>query len=259
MMNRPAGGSSPLPPDCAWLVKRYIAHRGFHTGSADCPENSLASFERAVRSGFAIELDVHQLADGNIVVFHDENTLRMTGVDLPIAGCDSNRVRNMRLAGGDQRIPLLDEVMDLVRGEVPLLIELKNTGSPGNPEKVLLGKIRAYEGICAVQSFNPRSLRWFRVAAPDLPRGQLSGRLDDLGLPPHKRLPVRYLFTNHFCHPLFIGYDVTCLPTRRTTTLRNRGMPLLGWTVRSVEEYRRVMPLVDNIIFEGFDPLASRV
>jgi glycerophosphoryl diester phosphodiesterase len=208
-----------------------------------------------VRRGFAIELDVQQLADGNIVVFHDESTLRMTGVDLSIARCDSNRVWSMRLGGGDQRIPLIDEVMDLVRGEVPLLIELKNAGSPGNPEKALLGKIRAYEGSCAVQSFNPRSLRWFRAAAPDLPRGQLSGRLDDLGLPLHKKLPVRYLLTNPLCRPLFIGYDVTCLPTRRTTTLRDRGMPLLGWTVRSAQEYRKVEHLVDNIIFEGFDPL----
>jgi glycerophosphoryl diester phosphodiesterase len=254
MGKREGSGSSFLPFEHRWLMNRPIAHRGYHTGDGACPENSLEAFERAMGRGFAIELDVHMLADGNIAVFHDDRTLRMTGVDRLIADCTTPQVRKMHLAGGDQTIPLLDDVLDLVRGEVPLLIELKHMGPPGGPERALLKKIGSCSGSCAVQSFNPRSLRWFKIAAPDLPRGQLSGRLDDLDLAFHKKLPVRYLLTNPLCSPLFIGYDVHCLPTRRTSSLRARGIPLIGWTVCSMEEYRRVAPLVDNIIFEGFDP-----
>jgi glycerophosphoryl diester phosphodiesterase len=217
----------------------------------------MAAFDRALGRGYAVELDVHMLADENMAVFHDDRTLRMTGIDKLIANCTSSQVQKMRLAGGNETMPLLDEVLDLVRGEVSLLIELKHTGPPGCPEKALLKRISSYRGSCAVQSFNPRSLRWFKIASPNLLRGQLSGRLDDLDLAFHKKLPVRYLLTNPLCRPLFVGYDVACLPTRRTSALRARGIPLIGWTVGSMEEYRRVAPLVDNIIFEGFDPLSQ--
>ena len=143
-----------------WLMETYICHRGCHNGKSTCPENSLMAFETAVRKGLAMELDVQLLADGEIAVFHDSNTLRMTGVDTLITSCGAHQLRDMRLMGSDQAIPLLDDVLDLVRGEVPLLIEMKGFGSMGGFAKRILQKLEGYDGPLALQSFNPKALLW---------------------------------------------------------------------------------------------------
>ena len=92
-----------------WLMETHICHRGCHNGNSTCPENSLLAFETAVRKRLAVELDVQLLADGEIAVFHDSNTLRMTGVDTLITSCEAHQLRGMRLMGSDQAIPLLQK------------------------------------------------------------------------------------------------------------------------------------------------------
>ena len=62
-----------------WLVEKYIAHRGLHDNNS--AENSLSAFKNAIEKDYAIELDVHQISDGTLVVFHDETLSRMTGKD----------------------------------------------------------------------------------------------------------------------------------------------------------------------------------
>jgi glycerophosphoryl diester phosphodiesterase len=247
----------PSAPEPDWLVDWLFSHRGYHSGSSDCPENSLKAFERAVQGGFAIELDVHLLTDGGIAVFHDLNTVRMTGIDRSIGACTTEDVKMMRLLGSDQNIPLLEDVLDLVNGKVPLLIELKNMCGAGVLEWAVSETLHRYRGRCAVQSFNPKSLHWFKVHNPVTIRGQLSGRLDDVDVAPHRRFLVRKLLTNPYARPHFVGYDVSCLPNRRTSRLRERGLPILGWTVRSAAECERVKAHCDSIIFEGFDPLST--
>ena len=159
----------------SWLLQHPIAHRGFHSGDQACPENSMKAFRKALQKGFAIELDVQLLSDGKVVVFHDENTKRMTGFNRKIGDCDSHRISKMRLLDSDQHIPLLKAVLDLVKGKVPLFIEIKNKGRVGMLEKALFDILESYDGRFAVQSFNPYSLQWFRINAPFILRGQLSG------------------------------------------------------------------------------------
>ena len=113
----------------SFLSSSLIAHRGLH--SAGKPENSLAAFGAAVRRGYAIELDVHLLSDGSVVVFHDDNLKRMCGADVEVKALTVRKMCKYRLGDTNERIPLLKDVLALVNGAVPLIIELKYDVSVG--------------------------------------------------------------------------------------------------------------------------------
>jgi glycerophosphoryl diester phosphodiesterase len=237
-----------------WLIERPISHRGLHSGDGICPENSMKAFENSLHECYPIELDVQLLENERVCVFHDLNALRMTGIDRLISECDTLQLKRMRLLGSDQHIPLLCDVLSLVDGRVPLLIELKSTGRPGALEEAVWKVLSAYRGEYALQSFNPRTLLWFRRNAPSVVRGQLSGDFRDEKMPIHKKLILKHMLLNRVTLPEFIGYDVRLMPSLLLSYQRNRGVPVLGWTVCSREEYVRVKPHCDNIIFELFRP-----
>ena len=154
-----------------WLCTKYIAHRGLHDDSA--PENSLASFKKAIENGYAIELDVRPLADGTIVVFHDEALGRMTGADGFISNYTYDDIKDLRLLKTTEKIPTLEETLKFVNGQTPILIEIKNMGKVGF-EKNIWKILSSYKGEYAVQSFNPYSLEWFKINAPHVKRGQVA-------------------------------------------------------------------------------------
>jgi glycerophosphoryl diester phosphodiesterase len=237
-----------------WLIERFICHRGLHTGDPGCPENSMKAFENAVREGYPIELDLQLLADGRVCVFHDLNARRMTGVDRTIPALDTAGVEKLRLMGSDQPIPMFEQVLECVNGRVPLLVEVKNSGRPGALEKTVRKVLSTYKGEYAVQSFNPRTLLWFKREEPGVSRGQLSGDFRDEDLPVHKKFVLEHLLLNPVTEPCFVGYDVRCMPSTLLARVRKRGIFILGWTVSSEEEHRRVMPYCDNIVFELFKP-----
>ena len=237
-----------------WLVDTSIAHRGFHSGDHNFPENSLIAFERAKVRGFAIELDVKILSDGKVAVFHDESIWRMTGLDREISGLDSLQMKQLRLLESDQHVPLLLEVLDLVRNEVPLLIEIKNFGRARKLEEALASVLMSYSGPYAVQSFNPFSLKWFKVNAAYIERGQIAGDFRDIRLPFFIKLPLRQLLLNGVSRPTFINYDIRCLPNRAVERAQRKGLPILGWTATTLNDYQAALNWCDNVIFEGFDP-----
>jgi glycerophosphoryl diester phosphodiesterase len=232
----------------------FICHRGLHGKGGVCPENSLAAFEAAVSRGFAIELDVQLLADGEVVVFHDADAERMTGQKVALAQCEARHVRTMYLLGSDHTVPLLDDVVDLVGGEVPLLIELKGFGNMGRLGEAILNRLNAYPGPFALQSFNPKALLWLKINAPHVPRGQISGSLHDVSLAWHRKVLVRRLLTNVITKPHFISYEVEHITNTKRVQAVRKHMPVIGWTVRSTDQYERLKHTCDNIIFEGFDP-----
>ena len=103
----------------------YYAHRGYHD-KPQIPENSMAAFRHAVEHGLPSEFDVHMIADGSLVVFHDDDLRRETGVEGSIESYSIGELRKLRLEGTDEKIPLFDEVLDLYEDTgLPLLIELK--------------------------------------------------------------------------------------------------------------------------------------
>lgn len=234
-----------------WLKNTPIAHRGLH--DADAPENSLLAFQKAMEAGYAIELDVHLSYDGEVVVMHDENLQRMTGVDGEIAQLHLSEIQKHKLLKSDEGVPTLKEVFDLVDGRVPLLIEIKNEGRVGGVESALSALLKTYKGEVAIQSFNPFVLQWFANNAPHIIRGQLSGSFSDVKLAWHKKFLLKNLLLNGISKPHFIAYELDCLGNYMVQKQR-KDMPLLGWTVRSDEEMSTVLSRADNIIFELFLP-----
>lgn len=236
-----------------WLQSRPVAHRGLHDVTR--PENSLGAFEAAATRGYAIELDVQLTADDRVVVFHDANTLRMTGRDLAIASTTFADVAAAGLAGSDYVAPELAEVLQIINGRVPILVELKV-----GPKRALLCRevaamLARYAGDSAVQSFDPRIVGWFRKRAPDIPRGQLCTRAWGGDVPFLVGVLLAVMLSNFWTRPDFLGYDVRALPSRPLRFWQVvLHAPVLLWTVRSTQDYAVASSIGANVIFEGVLP-----
>lgn len=238
-----------------WLFTRPIAHRGLH--NAEYPENSLGAFKNAIDKGFPIELDVRLTDDGTVVVFHDEKLSRMTKKDGYISKLNASELKNIQLIDlngkpTEWKIPTLEEVLELVGGAVPILIETKNEAACGALEEKVIDMIKGYKGEVAVQSFSPYSLECFKEKIFEIPRGQLSAIFKKKELSGFiKRYMLTRLKLNHISVPDFISYKFTDLPNKWLTKTK---LPVLAWTIRSKEDLQKAAPYFDNFIFENFIP-----
>jgi glycerophosphoryl diester phosphodiesterase len=229
----------------AGLTRLPFAHRGLHGGGR--VENSRSAFEAAIAGGFGIELDVQASLDGEAMVFHDYRLDRLTGTEGEVARRVAAELRATRLAGSGETIPTLLEVLRLIGGRVPLLIELK--APDRHVGRLCLAVFRAlegYRGPLGIMSFNPDAGRWFARRAPRLARG--------LVVTERERRGVKGRLARHLAlwraRPDFLAYDVRDLPSRFAARQRRRGLPVLTWTVRSEEERARAALHADQIIFE---------
>jgi len=240
----------------AWVTDRPIAHRGLH--GEHRPENSLAAFEAAVDAGLPLELDVHASVDAEAVVFHDESLLRMTETEGDVRTWPWHRLRDLNLGGTTERVPSLAQVLRMVCGRVPVVVEIKNSGAVGVIERAVARVLEQYEGPVAVQSFNPLSMAWFRRERPDIPRGLLAGDMHESDFGLAKRVLLQRMLLAPHVRPAYVGYDLQALPEPSASLLRRLGIPLLAWTVRTREEQTRAMKLADNYIFEFVEPISVR-
>jgi glycerophosphoryl diester phosphodiesterase len=220
------------------LTRLPIAHRGLHDLAAGAPENSLAAFAACCRAGFPAELDVRLSRDGRLVVFHDRGLERMTGVRARVEDLDAHRLTALELKGTGERIPLLHDVLDLVAGRVPLLVELKCAGRGSALEWAALAALAGYRGELAIQSFRRRSVRHVQRGAADVAVGHLSRG--------HVLAPM--------VRPAFHGCHVARIEHRAVQRRRAAGAVVLAWTVRSPAQERWARDHADNVIFEGYVP-----
>ncbi len=244
---------SAIPEELKWLQDYYITHRGYHCPEK-APENSIKAFTRAVEKGFAIELDIHLTKDQRVVVFHDDDLERMTGYSKKTTQCTWDEMRALTLLGTQEKIPLFKDVLKLIDGRVPLLIEIKNRGKVGALEKKADELLRNYNGAFAIQSFNPYSVAWFKEHSPKITRGQLSGMFVNENLPFYKKFLLKNLLLNHVSKPHFINYDIEYLSRLPGRIQNNKAHILLGYTATNPEAYARAMEKCINVIFEGFNP-----
>jgi glycerophosphoryl diester phosphodiesterase len=246
-----ATGGIPSGEDRArWVSGATIAHRGLHTGDSVRPENSLAAFRAAMREDFPIELDVHLAAGGEVVVFHDDALERMTGDPRAISETRVRDLDELRLLDSPERVPTLREVLDLVDGDVPILIEIKNRGEVGPLEVAVVRELAGYPGDFAIQSFNPYSLAAVRDANPRIPRGQLASGFEGENLAFHEVFVLRSLLMNWKSRPDFIAYDLKALPTLGTRLQQFRGRPLIGWTAYDPHDIEHAETHCDGVIFD---------
>ncbi|EHR61489.1 glycerophosphodiester phosphodiesterase family protein [Saccharomonospora cyanea] len=236
-----------------WLRTTPIAHRGLHDDRR--PENSMPAFEAALRSGYGVELDIHPSADNRLVVMHDDDLARMTGTNAKVAALDATEVSRLTLLGTDATVPLLDDVLDLVDGRVPVLVEIKPGTRAHQIGPAVAKLLRTYRGPVAVQSFDPRIVDWFRRERPSVLRGQLAGALTDHSLPRAQKALLRSMAANVVTRPDFLAFDVDSMPSAWVSVWRRTlRVPLLLWTVRTTRQHHRAFRYGANVIFENMRP-----
>ena len=234
---------------------RY-AHRGLHDDKK--VENSMSAFKAAKEMGFGIELDIRLSKDGELVVFHDENLTRMTGKEGQVTDYTADELSKMSLLATDDGIPTLREVLDLIDGSVPLLIELKKSHGEGDVAERFLEVIEGYKGDFIVESFNPMALKVIRKGRPDILRGMLS-----MDYSKEEKFKDKFLFKllqnlmfNFLARPDFIAYEKSGYSIHTVRFIRQSfGTPLFAWTVKSQEDDDAAISHgFDTVIFEGYIP-----
>ena len=234
---------------------RY-AHRGLHDDKK--VENSMSAFKAAKEMGFGIELDIRLSKDGELVVFHDENLTRMTGKEGKVTDYTADELSKMSLLGTDDHIPTLREVLDLIDGSVPLLIEMKKSHGEGDVAERFLEVIEGYKGDFIVESFNPMALKVVRKGRPDILRGMLS-----MDYSKEEKFKDKFLFKllqnlmfNFLARPDFIAYEKSGYSIHTVRFIRQSfGTPLFAWTVKSQEDDDAAISHgFDTVIFEGYIP-----
>lgn len=233
--------------------REMFAHRGYHNMEKQIPENFMAAFRAAVEKGYGIELDVHITRDGRLAVFHDDTLERMCGVPGTVESYTLKELKKMHLQNTPERIPELKEVLSLVRGRVPILVELKMPGRSAAVCETTYRELREYPGKYMVQSFNTLGLYWYRRHAPEVLRGQLASDLvsSAKGDPLVLRFLVKNLLVNILGRPDFISYKLKDLPNLSVFLCRHLyHVPTAVWTLRSENALREGRKRYNICIFE---------
>lgn len=250
--------AKPSESEKETFMGRNYAHRGLHNEKLGIPENSLAAFRAARDNGFGIELDLQLSSDGQVVVFHDNDLKRLCGVDAPVNSLTYDELRELRLSGTDEYIPLFSEVLEVMDGSSqPLVVELKPTYQRAELCGKALELMRSYGGELCVESFDPFAVAWFRRNAPDIVRGQLTMRIArserrSIKLGPAESFLLSHVITNFLARPHFIAHRLE----RKALTVRlaeKMGAMSFAWTSRlpGNEDHH------DSVIFEGYLPEPS--
>lgn len=243
-------------PDAGQLTGRLYAHRGLHDGNDKVAENGLPAFQRAVDAGYGIELDVQLTKDDRLMVFHDETLTRVCGVDRKLYEMTYDELRAIPLPDGST-IPTFDEVLALVGGRVPLIVEIKFHNRVTAIAKAACERLKHYQGPYCIESFHPAATYYFRKNAPQVVRGQLAagGRLGSDQLPAPLHFALKFLLVNAISRPDFVAYEVANDHNLSMWLMKKVYKPLLAaWTVRDQQTMDYAKKAYQMPIFERFEP-----
>ena len=236
-----------------------IAHRALHDVQDGRPENSRAAISAAIDHGYGIEIDVQLSADNHAMVFHDYSLDRLAEGSGPIHAVSSVALAKTPLRGGSEGIPELEEVLDLVAGRVPLLIEIKDQDG-GMGENIGLLEERTaraltnYSGPVAVMSFNPHSVARMADLCPDIARGLVTSAYHaaDWPLPATTRERLRDIPDYDRVGASFVSHEAPDLSRPRIAELKAAGAHILCWTIKSPEAEAEARKIAENVTFEGY-------
>lgn len=238
-----------------------LAHRGLHDASAGRIENAMASFRAAIAGGYGIELDIQLSSDGQAMSFHDDTLDRLTDETGPIRERSADALGKIRLTGSDDVIPTFREVLDLVAGQVPLLVEIKDQDGAfgarvGPLEEAVAKDLSDYQGDVAVMSFNPFSVEAMQGLLPNVARGITSYGFDPVpdGVDKTAAQDLRAISAYDRVEASFISHDALDLDRPRVAELKAAGARILCWTIRSPEAEAKAKRIAENVTFEGYLP-----
>ena len=246
-----------LHPD---FLTKPLAHRGLHDVAKGRPENSMESVAAAIDRGYGIEIDLQLSSDGVPMVFHDYHLGRLTGREGPLHQHTAGELVGIGLTGGGTGIPTLEQVLGLVAGRVPLLIEIKDQDGAMGPntgtlERATARALEAYEGPVAVMSFNPYAVEIMAEEAPLVARGLVTSAYDPdtwTPLPRDVCAHLRRIPDYDRTGSSFISHEAADLGRDRVAELKAKGAHILCWTVRSPEQEAEARQIAENITFEGY-------
>ncbi|MDB5554269.1 MAG: Glycerophosphoryl diester phosphodiesterase [Rhizobium sp.] len=233
--------------DLKALIRQPVAHRGLHDGNKAVWENTLSAFQAAIDGGFAIECDLQYVADATPVVFHDDDMERLCKMKGDVRAKSSSELGLVSIGGTGDKIPSLKQLLRLVKGRVPLVLELK--GREGDDEgfaSTVLEELEDYEGPVALMSFDHWLLRDLKELESPRPVGLTAEGLKQEDFIAHDKVMQFGLD--------FISYNIMHLPNDYITLQRSKNIPVISWTVRSAKQAAHSAANADQITFEGFDP-----
>ena len=241
------------------FLKTPIAHRALHDASKGIFENCRSAIIAAIEHGYAIEIDLQLSADGRAMVFHDYTLDRLTDKREDVSDYTAAELSRIKVGSGQDVIEPLEDILHLIDGRVPLLIELKDQSrqlshTDGRLEQATINALSLYHGPVAVMSFNPYMIATMAQLSAELPLGLTTGGFMDpiWGIDAERVAhlsqiadfdPTRYSFVSHFALEL----AAPCIQT-----LKEQGAAIFTWTIRSPEAEAVARQTVDNITFEGY-------
>lgn len=217
-----------------------FAHRGLHIQGSI--ENSLSSFQKAIDQKIGIELDVRLTKDGILVVYHDESLERLCNRNLIIEESTYDELRSIHFINSKEGIPSLKEVLVLVNGQVPLLIELKEDNLTPQLSHAIVELLDEYKGFFMIESFNPYSVAWFKKHRPNYIRGQLSDKMKPSKvLSKQNAFFMTHLLSNVVARPHFIASNIETATSLSIKLLQLLGTPFAFWTIKSNDAYKGIL------------------
>jgi glycerophosphoryl diester phosphodiesterase len=241
------------------FLKTPIAHRALHDASKGIFENCRSAIIAAIEHGYAIEIDLQLSSDGRAMVFHDDTLDRLTDKRGDVSEYTAAELSQIKVGSGQDVIQPLEDILHLIDGRVPLLIELKDQSrqlsqTDGRLEQATIDALSLYHGPVAVMSFNPHMIATMAQLSSELPLGLTTGGFMDptWGIDAERVAylsqiadfdPTRYSFVSHFALEL----AAPCIQT-----LKEQGVAMFTWTIRSPEAEAIARQTVDNITFEGY-------
>ncbi len=247
----------PLP---SAFLTTPLAHRGLHDRKAGVIENSRTAIAAAVTAGYGVEIDLQMSSDGEAMVFHDDQLNRLTAETGRVNRLSAAALGRVELTGGGENIPTLSEVLYIVRGKCPLLVEIKDQSGclgevDGQLERRAAHLLESYHGPVALMSFNPCSVAVCAESAPGTPRG----RVTELFRPKEwdNLTPTRAAELNRFddldtLGASFISHDHRDLSNPEIATVRKSGRHVLCWTTKSPADDKAARRIADNVTFENY-------
>jgi glycerophosphoryl diester phosphodiesterase len=240
----------------SWLTDRPIAHRGLHSETSI--ENTQSAFAAALTHNYAIECDLQVSADGEAIVFHDDNVDRLLEGKGFVKSHSTKQLKALAFKSGSDRIQTLGELLEQVSGKASLVIELK---THWDYDQTLVRRtieiMQGYKGEFGLMSFDPFIVANMAEIAPNIVRGITADRVTDKYYDPlsiDRRLAMRNFTHIERTKPDFISFDFAQLPFEPVAKLREAGLPVITWTIESERDAAQALKHCDQITFQGYLP-----